>query len=119
MFYQRFDVVGVVNTTVLDAGLVSTVEEPKHIDAILIDVSAYEDNIIEGWIGNLRIMEVSDYVLGSRDLAAADTPFASTNKIVRLPVDQDINAGQIFKIGVRSGAVANDITGSYEYTIKK
>ena len=119
MFYQRFDVVGVVNTTVLDAGLVSTVEEPKHIDAILIDVSAYEDNIIEGWIGNLRIMEVSDYVLGSRDLAAADTPFASTNKIVRLPVDQDINAGQIFKIGVRSGASANDITGSYEYTIKK
>ena len=119
MFYQRFDVTGIINQTVLDAGLVSTVEEPKHIDAILIDVSAYEDNIIEGWIGNLRIMEVSDYVLGSRDLAAADTPFASTNKIVRLPVDQDINAGQIFKIGVRSGAVANDITGSYEYTIKK
>jgi len=119
MFYQRFDVVGVVNTTVLDAGLVSTVEEPKHIDAILIDVSAYQDNVIEGWIGNLRVLEISDYVFGTRTAAGAADAYAATNKIVRLPIDQDIQAGQIFKIGVRSGAAANDITGSYEYTIKK
>jgi len=119
MYYQRFDVVGGPNVTVLDAGLVSTVEEPKHIDAILIDVSAYQDNIVEGWIGNLRVAEVSDYVFCTRFDAGAANAFAATNKIVRLPIDLDIPAGQTFKVGVRSGAVANDITGSYEYTIKK
>jgi hypothetical protein len=42
----------------------------------------------------------------------------SSTKIIRLPVEMDIPAGQIFKIGIRSGAVANDICGAYEYVEK-
>jgi len=118
MYYQAFDVVGVINTTTLDAGLYSTTEEPKRIEAVLVDVSTYQGNYIEGWIGNTRVLEIPDYVLNSRLAAGAADAYASTIKMVRVPVELDIPTGQIFKIGVRCGAVANNLDGSYEYTKK-
>jgi hypothetical protein len=118
MYYQGFSVTGLVNVTVLDAGLVSTEEEPKHIDAILICVTAYESNVIEGWIGNKRVLEIYDNVLDTiEDLGAANFPY-STSKMGRVPVDLEIPVGQIFKIGVNSGAVLSSIEGAYEWTIK-
>jgi len=117
MFYQGFHVVGVANTTVLDGGLVSTVEEPKRIDAILIDTSVHLGNIIEGWIGNERVLEIPDFVFDTRELNAATLASRSTSKILRLPVEQDIPMGQIFKIGVRSAGVGETIDGAYEYTV--
>ena len=119
MYYQRFDVVGTINITVLDGGLISTVEEPKRINSILIDVSLYQDNIVEGWIGNTRVLEISDYIFTTRAPGAATINYQATSKITQLPIELDIPAGQIFKIGIRSGAAANDITGSYCYTILK
>lgn len=117
MYYQGFHVVGVANTTVLDAGLVSTVEEPKSIKAILIDTSVHLGNIIEGWIGNERVLDIPDFVFDTRELNAATINSRSTSKILRLPVEQDIPVGQIFKIGVRSAGVGETIDGAYEYTV--
>jgi hypothetical protein len=117
MYYQGFHVVGVANTTVLDGGLVSTVEEPKRIEAILIDTSVHLGNIIEGWIGNLRVLEVPDYLFDTRELNAATIASRSTTKILRLPVDLEVPVGQIFKIGVRSAGVGETIDGSYEYSL--
>ena len=116
MYYKAFSVTGVVNSTVLDGGLVSLVEIPVHIDAILITVQDWQGNTIEGWIGNERILEIPDYILDSdADLGAANFPVSST-KLIRIPVDHDIPAGQIFKIGINCGATAANIFGSYEYT---
>ncbi|MBA7548029.1 hypothetical protein ES705_40475 [subsurface metagenome] len=118
MYYKAFAVTGVINVTTLDDGLVSLVEEERHIDAILINVSAYEGNMVEGWIGTRRVLEIRDEVFDTEeDLGAANFPY-STSKIGRLPVDQDIPKGQIFKIGINCGGVASDIRGAYEYTIK-
>lgn len=116
MDYQKFTATGVINTTVLDAGLYSTVEEPKRIDAVLLNISSHIGNTIEGWIGNERVLEVPDYIANTNALGAATLAFASTTKIVRLPIEKDIPPGQIFKIGVKSGAVANNLDGAYEYT---
>ncbi|KKL86349.1 hypothetical protein LCGC14_1945610 [marine sediment metagenome] len=113
MYYQRFAVVGVINVTTLDAGLVSLVEEPVRITAILLTVSDYADDIIEGWIGNERVMECPDYIFDTDALEA--TMSKSTTKIIRLPIEQEIPPGQIFKAGVRCGAVAIDLFGAYEY----
>jgi len=116
MYYQGFSVTGIANTTVLDDGLVSTVEEPKHIDSILICVTAYESNVIEGWIGNMRVLEIYDNVLDTiEDLGAANFPY-STSKKGEIKVDLSIPAGSIFKIGVRSGGVLSSIEGSYAWT---
>ena len=117
MYYQGFHVVGVANTTVLDGGLVSTAEEPKKIDAVLVDVSVHLGNIIEGWIGNKRVLEVPDFVFDTRELNAATFASRSTSKILRLPVGLDIPVGQKFQIGVRSAGVGETLDGSYEYTL--
>lgn len=115
MYYKAFHVAGVVNDTVLDDGLVSLVEEPRRIKAVIINCDTTEGNVIEGWIGTDRVLEIYDYNLDTQEESAADTPPFSSTKIGRIPVEIDIPAGQVFKVGVRSGAVANDIYGAYEY----
>ncbi len=117
MLYKSFDVIGIVNVTTLDEGLVSLVKEQYRIKAILITVSIWAGNILEGWIGTNRILEISDYVLDSMDDIATG-PVAMT-KINRINIDEVIPEGQIFKIGVNCGAVATDLHGAYEYEIVK
>lgn len=115
MYYKAFTAVGVINTTVADAGLTSLVAEPVKVVAILINSSAQEGNMIEGWIGTDRVLEIYDYCLDSQELTGADTFPISTVKMGRVPVDLEIPAGQIFKIAIRSGGTASNIFGSYEY----
>lgn len=114
MYYQELTVAGEINDTILDDGLVSPMEAPRTIKAVLIDVDTHEGNVVEGWIGTERVMAVYDYVFSTREEAVAFTAL-NINRIIRLPVDLPIPAGQIFKIGIRSGGVANDIFGAYEY----
>ncbi len=116
MYYKAFTAVGVINTTVLDGGLTSLVGEPVRVEAIIINCNTTDGNIIEGWIGTDRVLAIYDYCLDTQELAGADTPPLSAMKMGRVPVELDIPPGQIFKIGVNSGAAANTIYGSYEYT---
>ncbi len=115
MYYKAFTVVGVINVTTLDGGLVSLTDKPKHIRAVIINTDTTEGNVIEGWIGTDRVLEIYDYNLDTQEDAGGTVAPLSSVKIGRLQVDLDIPAGQIFKIGVRCGAVANDLFGSYEY----
>ncbi len=117
MLYNSFDVTGVANVTTLDEGLVSLVEEQYRIKAILITVSIWAGNVIEGWVGTHRIIEIQDQVFDSMDDIA--TMPVATNKINRIVIDEVIPKGQIFKIGINCGAVATDIHGAYEYEIVK
>lgn len=117
MYYKRFAVTGIANTTVLDAGLVSLVGEKYHIKAVLITVDQYFNNIIEGWIGTQRVLEVPDYIFDTFDFTAATINCVSTTKIIRLPIELDIPEGQIFKIGLNCGANLSLLYGSYEYVI--
>lgn len=111
MLYKSFTVTGVANKTEMDDGLVSTIEEPKKIIAILITVSKYRANILEGWIETSRILAIIDYVLNSLDDSKG------VNPIVRIPIDELIKPGMIFKIGINCGATATNIHGAYEYEL--
>jgi len=115
MYYKAFHVNAVANVTTLDGGLVSEVDNPVHVNAIIINSSAHEGNIIECWIGNKRVLEIYDYNLDTQEETAAQAPI-SANKIGRLPVDLDIKPGAIFKVGSRCGATGHHLYGSYEYT---
>lgn len=117
MKYQSYHVAGVINVTTLDAGLVSLVEEPKVIKAVIISSDTWEGNLIEGWIGNERVLSIYDYNVDTQEETAGATAPLSQNKISRIPLDIEIPPGQIFKIGVNCGGVANDLFGSYEYEI--
>jgi len=117
MYYKRFAVDGVENDTVLDDGLVSLVIEKKRINAILIHCTEYQNNVIEGWIGTERILEIPDVVIDTYD--GSPQNLRSTTKMIRIPIEMDIPEGQIFKIGLRCGAAATNIRGSYEYEVAK
>jgi hypothetical protein len=118
MLYKGFLVEGIATETVLDDGLVSLVDIPVHINAVLINTTTHLGNVIEGWIGNRMVLEVYDHIFDTQEETAADTNPLSSTKIIRLPVEMDIPAGQTFKIGIRSGAAESDICGAYEYTEK-
>jgi len=114
MYYKAFHVNAVANVTTLDDGLVSQVDAPVHVNAVIINSDATEGNIIECWIGTKRVAEIYDYCLDTAEEAAVAG--LSTTKIGRLPIDLDVPAGSIFKIGSRCGATGHHIYGAYEYT---
>ena len=117
MKYQEFGVAGTINVTESDGGLISPVDKPVHLRGILINSDATEGNHIEGWIGTDRIMSIPDYCCDTQEEAAAQHALSST-KLNRIPIEEDIPPGKIFKIAIRCGAVANDIFGAYEYDEK-
>lgn len=111
MLYKSFSVTGVANVTTFDDGLISSIEEPKIIRAILITVSKYRGNILEGWIETNRILEINDQVLNSLDDSQG------VNPIVRIPIEEVIKPGMIFKIAINCGATPTNIYGAYEYEL--
>ncbi|MBA7713694.1 hypothetical protein ES703_122701 [subsurface metagenome] len=115
MFYKLFRVTGQANKTIFDPGLVSTVEEPKRIRAILINVTAYHASTIEGWIETNRILEIPDDICNTSDTSAAITGVISQTKLIRIPIDETIPQGQIFKIAINCSTDIVSIDGSYEY----
>lgn len=115
MFYKLFRITGEANKTIFDSGLISTVAEPKTIKAILINVSAYHTNTIQGWIETNRILEIPDDLCNTSDTSLAITAVISSNKLLRIPVDENIPPGMIFKIAIKCGVDVTSINGSYEY----
>ncbi|MBA7531170.1 hypothetical protein ES705_23381 [subsurface metagenome] len=115
MFYKSFRVTGQSNKTIFDSGLISTVEEPKKINAILINVSAYHSATIEGWIETNRILEIPDDVCNTSDTSLVINGVISSNKLIRIPINEIIPPGMIFKIAINCGTTITSIDGSYEY----
>ncbi|MBA7607721.1 hypothetical protein ES703_14887 [subsurface metagenome] len=117
MFYKLFRITGEANKTIFDSGLMSTIDEPKRIRAIIINVSAYHTNQIEGWIETNQILVIPDDVCNTSDTSLAITAVISTNKLIRIPIEENIPPGIAFKIAIKCGAVPSNIDGSYEYEI--
>jgi len=115
MYYQAFHVNALALVATLDAGLVSKVEAPVHVNAIIINCDTTEGNVIECWIGTKRVASIYDYCLDTQEEAVGFTGFSVT-KIGRLPIDLDVPAGSIFKVGSNCGAVGQHLYGAYEYT---
>jgi len=115
MLYKAFHVNALATVTTLDAGLVSEVDHPVHVNAVIINVDTTEGNIIECWIGTRQVATIYDYCLDTQEEAVGFTGLSVT-KIGRLPIDLDIPAGSIFKIGSNCGAVGHHLYGAYEYT---
>ncbi|MBA7486125.1 hypothetical protein ES707_21678 [subsurface metagenome] len=115
MFYKAFNVTGLPNKTEFDDGLVSTIEEPKRIRAVIISVSDWRANVLEGWIETTRILEIVDLVLNTSHEYGGANAYPSTVKMLRIPIEEDIKPGLIFKIGINCGSDATSIVGAYEY----
>jgi len=115
MFYKSFSVTGEANKSIFDSGLISTVEEPKRIRAVIISVSKWSSNTLEGWIETNRILEIDDHVLNTLEEYGSDNAYASTYKMLRIPIEEDLKPGLVFKIGIKCGSTPSNIYGAYEY----
>jgi len=115
--YESFTVTGSANSTVYDIGITSTEEEPKHIESILVNVSGYAGNFIEGWVETERVLEIPDYIVDTdADTGSAVLPY-STYKLIEIPLDMDLPVGQTFKVAIRCGGTAKNLRGAYKYTV--
>jgi hypothetical protein len=118
IYYKRFAVTGVINTTTPDTGIECTESEKIIVKALLISVSAYQGNIIEGWVEREKYVELYDYLLNTVLAAGAANAYASTNKLLRIPVEIKLQLGQIFRVAVNAGAAAVNLFGAYEYELE-
>lgn len=116
-YYQAFSITGVTNDTTYDGGLTSTEAEPKRLKAILVNVSDYQDNLVQVWLEREKLADVYDKIFNTDgDTGSTNTPY-STTKLIRLPVDRDIPVGQTAKVAIQCGGNATNIQGAYEYEI--
>jgi len=60
-------------------------------------------------------MSIPDYCCDTQEEAAAQAALSAT-KMGRIPIEEDIPPGKIFKLALRCGATASDLYGAYEYT---
>lgn len=116
-YYQRFAVTGVINVTTLDAGITSNEKEIKTVTGIVINFSTQLGNDLVMYVRREIFGQIPDYCLDTREAAGAANAYKSVNKTIRIPVDRKLDVGETLQVGVLCGAVANNISGAYEYEI--
>ena len=117
--FQLFRVTGVANATTLDSGLKSTTAEPKKLIAVHLEMSAYaatDDNNVQLWHEQTLVSEFPEKSFRT-ELAAATASTNVAGKRMEIPVDLDIPAGEVAKIGIKCAATLTSIRGAYEYEI--
>jgi len=107
-YYYSEKIQGAVNSTIFGGGITSTEAEKKHLNYMLVTVSARQDSRLEGWIEREKLVDVIDQVLS----LPADA------YRVEIPVDVSLDIGKTFKAAVKSGAVAVTAYVVYCYTIE-
>jgi hypothetical protein len=117
IFHQKFAVTGIANKTILDAGIQSTEKVKKTLISVLIQTSAYNGNTVEGWIQQLKVTEVAESLLDTVERESDEKMNKSANRINEIPVAAPLEIGQLYQIGINSGATPSDISGSYVYEI--
>jgi len=117
IWHQGFRVTGVLNSTIFDTGLESTEKEAKTLLSILIQVSDYKGNDIEGWIEKGKVFDIPDKLIDT-DIASGTDQYRSGVRINEIPVNADLAIGERFKIAIRCGADATNLVGAYVYEIK-
>lgn len=116
-YLQKFTVTGEENKVVYDPGLESSKENPKRLLSVLIQVTEYQGNDIQGWWEREKIFEIPDYLLDTVELQANTKQGKSVNRLNEIGVGMDIPVGSTFAVAVSSGATKCDIRGAYRYEI--
>lgn len=119
IFYKGFRVIGSANKLVLDEGLESTEKEPKTLISLFLQVSAYADNDVEGWIEKARVFTVPDKLIDTIANTGVVNMQYSAARINEAPVEVELAVGERFKIGILCGAIATNLIGVYVYSVRE
>lgn len=116
-YFKYFSKLGVINTTTYADGITSSQEAPVRLKSVMINISTHSGDKIQGWLEREKVFEFPDYLIDTQQLAGADTPPLSLNKINEIPVAVDMPVGTTFKVAIECGGVAATIYGAYRYEI--
>ncbi|MBA7495904.1 hypothetical protein ES702_06500 [subsurface metagenome] len=117
VYFQKFSITGVANTTVYDDGLESSRENPKRLLSIIVQVDTYQGNDIQGWWEREKIFDMLDYHLDTIEEGSTDKIAKSFNRLNEIEVGMDVPVGSTFKAAVKSGSTKCDLYGAYRYEI--
>ncbi len=117
IWHQGFRITGGINQTIYDTGVESTEKEPKTLLSIMLQVSDYQSNDIEGWIEKSKTFNIPDKLLDT-DIAAGTNQYRSGMRSNEIPVNVDLAIGERFKVAIKCGASATNVVGAYVYEIK-
>jgi len=115
VYYKEFKVSGSANSTVWDTGISGTETEKKRIISIIITVSDYKGNLIKGTVERVEVLKIYDYNLDTFATSGSTNTVRSTDKIIEIPLDIELDQGETFKVGIECGSNATDIYGAYKY----
>jgi hypothetical protein len=119
--FQLFRITGVANSTIYDGGLKSTPSEPKKLVAVHVQLDKYaatDDNEFKGILETMTVFDFPEKMLPT-ELFSNTSQAADGGKMKSIPVDHDIEPGEIFKAGMKCSATAVNARGAYEYEIVK
>jgi len=119
IYFQKFTITGVADTVTPDTGLSSSKENPKRLLSVLVRISAYKDNDIQGWLEREKIFEMSDYLIDTGEIFTANYNGKSFNRLNEIEVGHDLPVGSTFTVALKCGSTANDLRGAYRYEIIK
>jgi hypothetical protein len=117
-YYQAIAITGVVNVITYDGGIESTEAEHRTITGLLLNVSAYQGNILELWVEKEVVQEVYDYHFDTVESTGSTNTQKAVNKLQRLNVNWELEVGDTCRLGIRCGGTASNVFGAYEYEIR-
>ena len=117
VYFQLIRITGGENAVTFDGGLESSLENPKTLLSILVNVSAYQDNDIQGYLEREKIFDLPDKLLDTVEEGATDKISKSFNRLNEIEVGTDIPAGSTFKAAIKCGATPTNLVGAYRYEI--
>ena len=117
VYFQLIRLTGGDNTITFDGGLESSLENPKTLLSILVNVSAYQDNDIQGYLEREKIFDIPDKLLDTVELAGTNNFSKSFNRLNEIEVGVAIPAGSTFKAAIKCGATPTNLVGAYRYEI--
>lgn len=118
-YFQSFRVTGVANTITYDAGLKSTESEIKRLNAVHVQLSGYsrsDDNDVQGWHERAKVFDLPEQLVPTQK-TTDEYESSVTPRSLKIPVDIDLPAGEIFKAAIKCAATSKDLRGVYEYEI--
>ena len=117
-YFKLFRITGGDNTVTFDTpGLLSSEKNPVTLKSILVQVSGYADNDVQGHHEREMVFELPDKLIDTDEEGSTDKISKSFNRINEIPVGLAMPAGTAFQVAIKCGATAKDLLGAYRYEI--
>lgn len=117
-YFKLFRITGEANKTVFDTpGLQSSAENPVTLKSLLVQVSGYADNDVQGHHEREKIFDLPDSLIDTDEEGSTDKISKSFNRVSEIPVGLAMPAGTSFQAAIKCGATNKDLIGAYRYEI--